>query len=31
VETDAQLVAENIAAQLVKRVSFRRAMKKSVI
>ena len=30
VETDAQLVAENIAAQLVKRVSFRRAMKKSV-
>ncbi|MCB9793329.1 MAG: 30S ribosomal protein S3 [Alphaproteobacteria bacterium] len=30
VETDAQLVAENIAAQLVKRVSFRRAMKKSL-
>ncbi len=30
VETDAQLVAENIAAQLVKRVSFRRAMKRSV-
>ena len=30
VETDAQLVAENIAAQLVKRVSFRRAMKKAV-
>jgi small subunit ribosomal protein S3 len=30
VETDAQLVAENIAAQLVKRVSFRRAMKKSI-
>jgi len=29
-ETDAQLVAENIAAQLVKRVSFRRAMKKAV-
>ena len=27
VDTDAQLVAENIAAQLVKRVSFRRAMK----
>lgn len=31
VETDAQLVAENIAAQLVKRVSFRRAMKKALI
>ena len=30
VELDAQLVAENIAAQLEKRVSFRRAMKKSV-
>jgi small subunit ribosomal protein S3 len=30
VETDAQLVAENIAAQLVKRVSFRRAMKKAI-
>jgi small subunit ribosomal protein S3 len=30
VETDAQLVAENIAAQLIKRVSFRRAMKKAV-
>ncbi len=30
VETDAQLVAENIAAQLCKRVSFRRAMKKAV-
>ena len=30
VETDATLVAENIAAQLVKRVSFRRAMKKSI-
>lgn len=30
VETDAQLVAENIAAQLEKRVSFRRAMKKAV-
>ncbi len=30
IETDAQLVAENIAAQLVKRVSFRRAMKKAV-
>lgn len=30
VETDAQLVAESIAAQLVKRVSFRRAMKKSI-
>ncbi len=29
-ELDAQLVAENIAAQLEKRVSFRRAMKKSV-
>jgi len=30
VELDAQLVAENIAAQLEKRVSFRRAMKKTV-
>jgi small subunit ribosomal protein S3 len=30
VEMDSQLVAENIAAQLVKRVSFRRAMKKAV-
>lgn len=30
VELDAKLVAENIAAQLVKRVSFRRAMKKSM-
>lgn len=30
VETDAQLVAENIAAQLEKRVSFRRAMKKAL-
>jgi len=30
VETDSQLVAENIAAQLVKRVSFRRAMKKAM-
>jgi small subunit ribosomal protein S3 len=30
VETDAILVAENIAAQLEKRVSFRRAMKKAV-
>lgn len=29
-ETDAQLVAENVATQLVRRVSFRRAMKKSV-
>lgn len=29
-ELDAQLVAENIAAQLVKRVSFRRAMKKAM-
>jgi small subunit ribosomal protein S3 len=29
-ETNAQLVAENIAAQLVKRVSFRRAMKKAI-
>lgn len=29
-EVDAQLVAENIALQLVRRVSFRRAMKKSV-
>ena len=31
VETEAVLVAENIAAQLVKRVSFRRAMKKALI
>jgi small subunit ribosomal protein S3 len=30
VDTDAQLVAENIAAQLEKRVSFRRAMKKAI-
>lgn len=30
VETDAQLVAENIAQQLEKRVSFRRAMKKAM-
>ncbi len=30
VETEAILVAENIAAQLVKRVSFRRAMKKAM-
>jgi len=29
-ELDAQLVAENVAGQLVRRVSFRRAMKKSV-
>ena len=29
-ETDAQLVSENIALQLVRRVSFRRAMKRSV-
>jgi small subunit ribosomal protein S3 len=29
-ETNAQLVAENIATQLVRRVAFRRAMKKSV-
>ena len=29
-EVDAQLVAENLAMQLVRRVSFRRAMKKSV-
>jgi small subunit ribosomal protein S3 len=29
-ELDAQLVSENVAAQLVKRVSFRRAMKKTV-
>lgn len=29
-QTDAQLVAENVAAQLEKRVSFRRAMKKAV-
>jgi small subunit ribosomal protein S3 len=30
VETESVLVAENIAAQLVKRVSFRRAMKKAI-
>ncbi len=30
VELDAKLVAENIGAQLIKRVSFRRAMKKAV-
>jgi small subunit ribosomal protein S3 len=30
VELDSQLVAENVAGQLVKRVSFRRAMKKSI-
>lgn len=30
VDTDAQLIAENVAAQLEKRVSFRRAMKKSM-
>jgi small subunit ribosomal protein S3 len=30
VDTDAQLVAENISAQLEKRVSFRRAMKKAI-
>ena len=29
-EVDAQLIAENVALQLVRRVSFRRAMKKSV-
>lgn len=29
-ETDAQLMAENIAAQLVKRISFRRAMKQTI-
>jgi len=29
-ETDAQLVAENVALQLERRVSFRRAMKKAV-
>jgi len=29
-EVDAQLVAENVALQLVRRVSFRRVMKKSV-
>ncbi|MGA9522395.1 MAG: 30S ribosomal protein S3 [Myxococcaceae bacterium] len=29
-ETDAQLVAENIATQLVRRIAFRRAMKKSI-
>ena len=29
-ETDAQLVAENVGTQLVRRVSFRRAMKKAV-
>jgi len=31
VETDAQLVAENVALQLERRVAFRRAMKKSVL
>ena len=30
IETDAQLVAENIAAQLEKRTSFRRAMKQAI-
>ena len=30
-ELDAQLVAENVAAQLVKRVSYRRAMKQAVL
>ncbi|MGB9600983.1 MAG: 30S ribosomal protein S3, partial [Myxococcota bacterium] len=30
-ELDAQLIAENIASQLEKRVAFRRAMKKSVL
>ncbi len=29
-ETDAQLVAENVASQLVRRISFRRAMKRAV-
>jgi len=29
-ETDAQLVAENVASQLVRRIAFRRAMKQSV-
>jgi small subunit ribosomal protein S3 len=29
-EVDAQLIAENVALQLVRRISFRRAMKKSV-
>ena len=29
-DTDAQLVAENIAAQLEKRISFRRAMKQAM-
>ncbi len=29
-ETDAQLVAENVALQLERRVSFRRAMKKAI-
>ena len=29
-ETDAQLIAENIAAQLVKRIMFRRAMKRAI-
>jgi len=29
-ETDAQLVAENVALQIVRRVAFRRAMKRSV-
>jgi small subunit ribosomal protein S3 len=31
IDTDALLVAENIAAQLEKRVSFRRAMKKAMM
>jgi small subunit ribosomal protein S3 len=31
IETDAQLVAENIAAQLEKRIAFRRAMKQSML
>jgi len=30
-ETDAQLIADNIALQLVRRVAFRRAMKKAVL
>lgn len=30
-ETDAQLVAENISMQLIRRIAFRRAMKKSVL
>lgn len=29
-ETDAQLIAENVAVQLERRVSFRRAMKRAV-